>query len=149
MNNSVRVEKVTDYTDGVAAGIGKLMPDLSPNLSGEPIPEQRLRAIIESPDREQFIALLHTKIVGAATLNLIIGPAGKKAWLEDFVTSSDENIRGKGAGHRIWQELIKWCKEQGVDLSFTSNPNRQEAHSFYKRQGATLIDTDVFRVNVE
>jgi GNAT superfamily N-acetyltransferase len=147
---AVRVERLVDYSDRAAAGIGELMPDLSDRLSDDPIPEERLRAIIESPDRDQFVAYMHSKIVGAATLNLIVGTVGKKAWLEDFVTSSAEDVRGAGVGHSIWLELLEWCRERDVEnLSFTSNPARNEAHRFYLRQGAKMIDTDVFKVEID
>ena len=88
-------------------------------------------------------------MVGTATLNLIVGTAGEKAWLEDFVTSSEESVRGKGMGYAIWGELLNWCREREVNLSFTSNPDREAARRFYERQGAEIIATTVFRVPVE
>jgi GNAT superfamily N-acetyltransferase len=150
VESKIRVERASEYSDEIAAGLGRLMPDLSPRLSDEPIPEERFRAIIESDDREQLIAYMDARIVGAATLNAITGLAGEKAWLEDFVTSSDESVRGQGVGHIIWGELLEWCRERDIkNLSFTSNPSRKAAHEFYLRQGAKRIETDVFRVEVE
>jgi hypothetical protein len=141
MSEQIKVERVLEYSDEVAAGIGKLMPYLNPEFSHEPVSEERLKAIIESSDREQFVALLHGKIVGAATLNIIVGIAGEKAWLEDFVAP--------GAGYPIWQEMLEWCREKGVNkLGFTSSPTRKEAHSFYTRQGAKIYDTKVFYVDI-
>lgn len=141
------VKHLTEYSEEVAEGLGRLMPDLSQRLTDDPVDEERLRQIIESPDKDQFVARLHGRIVGAATLNLIVGLVGRKAWLEDFVVSSDESIRGQGVGFAIWRELMKWCAERGVDLEFTSSDKREKAHAFYFRQGAIVRPTTVFRVS--
>lgn len=144
----VVVERLTEYSDEVAAGLGKLMPGLSERFSDEPIAEDLLRAIIDSPSHEQLIARLNGKVVGAATMNLIMGPgAGRKGELEDFVT--DPDIRGKGIGDKVWQEMLVWCLENGVDLDFTSHPSREAAHRFYKSHGAIVRETTVFHVDVE
>lgn len=148
-NQNVIVERVSEYSPEVAEGIGRLMPDLSERMSAEPIDEQILRDIIDSPDREQLIARMHGRIVGAATLNTLLGPAaGRKAWLEDFVVSSDESVRGTGVGYLIWQEMISWCQEQGKPLNFSSHPSREKAHEFYLRNGAEIRETTVFTVQL-
>lgn len=141
----VSVRIVQEYTPEIASDIGALLPALSDTHNGEPVAEELLRGIIESPDRDQFVAELHGRIVGAATLNLILGPMGKKAWLEDFVVSQDESIRGKGVGFRLWRELRTWCVAREVNLEFTSRPSRTEAHGFYERQGAEKRDTTPFK----
>jgi GNAT superfamily N-acetyltransferase len=141
----VSVRIVDEYTPEVAVGIGSLLPALSSSRTGEPVNEDLLRAIIESPDRDQFVAEQHGRIVGAATLNLVMGPMGRKAWLEDFVTSSDESVRGKGVGFKLWSAMKDWCLSRDVYLEFTSRPSRTEAHAFYERQGAVIRDTTAFR----
>jgi len=141
----VYIERVESYSAEIAVGIGLLMPDLSPRMDGQPIPEDVLRPIIESPDREQLIARMNGRIVGAATMNLIFGPAeGKKGWLEGFVVSSDETVRGKGVGYKLWQEMERWCQEKGVSLCFSSHPRREAAHDFYERQGAQASGSTLF-----
>jgi GNAT superfamily N-acetyltransferase len=140
-----KIEVVTAYSSEVAAGIGLLLPSLNEDLLPEPIPEDLLRGFVEHPDREQFVARLHGQIV-AATLNLICGVVGKKAWLEDFVTSSAEEVRGKGIGYKLWGSISVWCENRSVDLRFTSNPSRVVAHRFYGIQGAIVIPTTVFQV---
>ncbi len=147
-----RVESsiVAEYSNEVASELGSLMPDLSHKLQDSPIPREHLEAIINSPYHDQLIASINGHIVGAATMSLILGASigNRKAWLEDFVVSSDENIRGTGVGFGLWQEVINWCKaKQAIKLEFTSSINREAAHIFYKRQGAAVRDTDVFSVN--
>lgn len=147
-NSEVYVERLTDYRTEDAAGIGRLMPFLSDRFSDEPMDEAILRAIIDSPHHEQLVARLDGMIVGAATMNLLMGPGvGKQGYLEDFVT--DEEVRGQGIGRRVWDGMLEWCHEQGVDFRFTSNPGRSAAHEFYLRRGAVIRDTAVFHVDVE
>ncbi len=144
----VIVERLNEYSEADAAGIGRLMPFLSERLSDEPMAEDVLRAIVESPHHDQLVARLDGLIVGAATMNLLMGPGvSKQGYLEDFVT--DPQLRGQGIGDRVWQAMMYWCEEQGVDLSFTSNPSRKEAHRFYLNHGAEIRETSVFQVSVK
>jgi len=141
----VQIERLADYSAADAAGLGRLMPFLSERLSGDPVDEQLLQDIINSPYHDQLIARLEGRIVGAATLNLLLGPAvGRAGYLEDFVT--DPEVRGRGVADKIWQEMLGWCRERGVSLEFTSHPKRVAAHRFYARQGAEIRETTVFHV---
>jgi GNAT superfamily N-acetyltransferase len=146
MSAEIAVERLGVCTPEDAAGIGRLMPYLSESFSGEPIPEDLLREIIESKYHEQLVARTieeQSRIVGAATLSIIIGTgAGKKGWLEDFVSDPESGI--KGVGQAVWDEMENWCQEHGVDLYFTSRPIREAAHHFYLKNGAAIRDTDVF-----
>lgn len=143
----LKIERLGEYSDEMAAAIGRLMPFLSENASDEPIPEERLRAIIDSPDREQLLAILEGRVVGSAVLNIIVGNKGDKAWLEDFVT--DPEMRGQGVGHRLWLEMLDWCREHGINqMEFTSRHQRQDAHAFYEEHGAEIRDTATFRVKI-
>ena len=148
IHTEVIVERLTSYSSQDAAGIGRLMPFLSASKSGDPIPKELLSEIIHSPYHEQLIARLGTKIVGTATLNMLMGPAVHKAgYLEDFVT--DPGVREKGVGSKIWDEMLVWCKDNGVGLEFTSRSSREAAHRFYLAKGAEIRDTTVFHVDVQ
>ncbi|HET7529139.1 MAG TPA: GNAT family N-acetyltransferase [Candidatus Saccharimonadales bacterium] len=147
MTKDLRVERLTEYSPGDAADLGSLLTALSGRFTGEPVPESLLREIIESPYHDELVARLEGRIVGAATLSIIMGAgAGKKGYLEDFVV--DKSIRRGGIGTRIWQEMMLWCEERGVDLEFTSRPERQDAHEFYASRGAKIRPTSVFRVQL-
>ena len=100
-----------------------------------------LAAIIDSPDRDLFVARVNGKIVGSAVMNLISFTSGKKAWLEDFVVSSDESIRDTGVGYALWQEIVVWSSVRKAPLEFTSAATRKKAHEFYHRQGAFIKET--------
>ena len=145
---NVEVQRLSEYAEADAVGIGRLMPFLSERLSGDPMNAERLKAIINSPYHEQLVARLNGRIVGAATMNLLMGPGmDKEGHLEDFVT--DPEVRGRGIGDKVWQEMLARCRENGVNLSFTSKPSRELAHRFYKNHGAEIRNTTVFRVHVD
>ena len=143
MSGEVHVERLQAYTPEDAAGIGRLMPFLTKRLSDEPVSEDLLRTIIESPLHEQLVARIDARIVGAATMNIIMGPAaGKQAWLNDFVTDPET----KGVGSLIWDEMAHWCHDNGINLlNFTSKKDRLTAHLFYEYRGADVRDTNVYR----
>lgn len=143
MTAEISVERLTSYNSDDAAEIGRLMSYISESFSGEPVPEELLRAIIESDDHDQLVARISSRIVGCATLSVIIGAgAGRKGWLEDFV--SDPEAGQRGIGQALWNEIEKWCQERGVDLHFTSRPSREAAHNFYLKNGAYTRETTAF-----
>lgn len=142
--SEIHVERLETYSERDALGIGRLLPFLSDKFPGDAVPKELLEEIINSPFHEQLVAKIEAQIVGSATLSIVMGVgAGKKAWLEDFVT--DENVRGLGVGDKVWQEMISWCEENDIPLlEFTSRPERLEARSFYEKHEAKLRDTSVF-----
>ena len=145
--SEVIVEKLSEYSEKDAAELGKLMHYLSKKFDDGPIDEKLLKDIIESPYHDQLVARIEGRIVGAATMSVLMGTgAGKKGYLNDFIT--DPDFQQKGIGGKIWDEMINWCNDFEVDLEFTSNPARTRAHEFYESRGATVKDTDVFSVKV-
>ena len=148
-NNLPQIEKVAEVSEQLAIELGALMPDLSDSLPSDSIALGLLAAIIDSPDRDLFVARVNGKLVGSAVMNLISFTSGKKAWLEDFVVSSDESIRDTGVGYSLWQEIVVWSSERKAPLEFTSAATRKKAHEFYHRQGAFIKPTSVFRYELE
>lgn len=143
----VIVERLQELASDDAEQLGLLMANLSDTYTGAPVDVEILMAIIDSPYHEQLVARLKGRIVGAATLSIIMGVgSGQKGYLEDFVTNPD--VRGQGIGDLIWHEMLRWCEERGVNLNFTSNPNRTAAHQFYETHGAIVRETTVFRKEV-
>lgn len=140
----ITIERLTTYTEQDAIDMGKLMPVLSEKFNDQPIDKGLLKEIIESPFHEQIVARLDARIVGCATLSITMGGgAGRKAYLEDFVV--DPTIQGQGIGGRIWDEITKWCTEQDLNLFFTSSADKEDAHRFYLKKGASIRDTTVFK----
>lgn len=138
------VERLQVATEQDAKSLGLLLRSLSIKFDGKPVPLQLLEEIVRSPDNEQIVGRLHDRIVGAATLSIVRGiGAGRIGYLQDFVT--DPEVRGKGVGRAIWQDIDEWCIDSGVDLEFTSREERAAAHHFYQAQGATIRETSVFK----
>ena len=118
------------------------------------IPEEWFNDLINSDYHDMLIAIDDTKtnddqvspIVGIATLSIIMGPIVRKvAYLEDFVT--DESYRGKGVGSALWNAILEWSKQKGcTELTFTSGQGREAAQQFYQNRGATIYDTNFFRL---
>ena len=118
------------------------------------IPEEWFNDLINSDYHDMLIAIDDTKtnddqvspIVGIATLSIIMGPIVRKvAYLEDFVT--DESYRGKGVGSALWNAILEWSKQKGcTELTFTSGQGREAAQKFYQNRGATIYDTNFFRL---
>ncbi len=144
------VKKLETYTPEVAARVRELLIQLSRSGKdkGE-IPREWFEDVISSPYHDLLIAEEDDKILGIATLSILMGPGIRKnAYLEDFVT--DNTVRGKGIGSAIWQAMLEWAAEKGCkDLEFTCGHGRESAQEFYKHHGAEIYDTNFFRKPIE
>ena len=139
--------KVLDkYTPESASRIRELMTQLSRSGKdrGE-IAKEWLEEIITSPYHDILIATDDSgKIIGIASLSIIVNLRDKKAYLEDFVT--DTTLRGQGIGSALWDAMLDWAREKGcTELIFTSGYDREAAHRFYLSHDAKIYDTAFFR----
>lgn len=143
------IKRLDKYTKETADRVRELLIQLSRSGKdkGE-IPESWFNDIINSPWHDLLIAEEDGKIIGLASMSVMMGPGIKKnAYLEDFVT--DQNIRGKGVGSALWDEMLNWAKEKGCQrLEFTCGNGREVAQQFYKNHGAEVYDTNFFRKEI-
>ena len=144
----MKVETLYKYTPETADRIRELLIQLSRSGKdrGE-IPEQWFLDLIESPYHDMLLAIDDNgKIIGIATLSVIMGPIVRRiAYLEDFVT--DEAYRGKGVGSVLWRCMLDWARAKGCsELCFTSGHGREAAQAFYQKRGASIYDTNFFRL---
>lgn len=147
-NNGYNIEVLNAYSEADAAEIGSLMPQLSEHHTGEPIEEETLRDIIDSPDRDQIVARMGGRIVAAATVNLIKTPTGAKLYMDNVVT--DEACRGYGIGSAMIAKIKEIGRERKASqIAFTSNPDRTAAHRLYIGHGAVIKDTLSFRIPLD
>ncbi len=146
----MNVRKLETYTPEIAARVRELLIELSRSKKdkGE-IPREWFEDVINSPYHDLLIAEEDGKILGIATLSILMGPGIRKnAYLEDFVT--DSTVRGKGIGSALWNAMLEWAAEKGCkDLEFTCGHGRESAQEFYKHHGAEIYDTNFFRKHVE
>ena len=146
----MRVERLKEYTPEVANRIRELLIQLSRSKKdrGE-IPREWFEEVINSPHNDMLLAINdEEKIVGIATLSIIMGPIVRKnAYLEDFVT--DESVRGQGVGGMLFAAMLEWASEKGCgELNFTSGKGREEAWRFYQNKGAEIYDTNFFKKKI-
>ena len=147
----MRVELLTKYDQKTADRVRELLIQLSRSGKdrGE-IPKEWFDDLINSSTHDMLLALDDTdRIVGIATLSVIMGPIVRKAaYLEDFVT--DSSVRGQGIGSKLWEAMLDWSKEKGcTELCFTSGHGREAAQEFYKKKGAEIYDTNYFRKTLD
>ena len=136
----LEVVRLKHYSLEIATGIGSLMPQLDPRMSNAPTPQKRLEKIIHSPERDQLVALNQARVVGAATMNIVMG-AGKdsEGWLEDFIV--DQSFRGQGVADALWNEMQAWCRDKELPgFSFETESYRTAAIAFYQQHGAQLVE---------
>ena len=142
----ITTHELTTLDPNDVLDLEKLMPFLSPRFKDVPIPTTRLQEIISSPSHEQFVARCDGRIIGAATMSIVMGAAmGKEGYLSDFVVHPE--ARGTGASQALWGNIVLWSTVHKLDvIRFTSHQSREAAHRFYEKQGATIVDTTVFEV---
>ena len=144
------VTRLENYTPEIADQVRQLLIQLSRSGKdrGE-IPREWFEELIASPYHDMLVAIDEDKVIGIATLSIHMGPIIRKnAYLEDFVT--DQNVRGKGVGSALWQEITNWAKEKGCkNLEFTCGNGREVAQQFYKNHGASVYDTNFFRMEIQ
>lgn len=143
----MEIKRLEKYSPEIAQRVRELLIELSRSGKdkGE-IPKEWFLNIINSPWHDLILAVEDGKILGMASVTIIMGAGvGKNAYLEDFVVSSE--ARGKGVGGKIWEEIIKWGKEKGAKrLEFTCGNGRDIAQAFYKNHGAEIYETNFFRL---
>ena len=147
----MKIIRLENYTPEIADRVRELLIQLSRSGKdrGE-IPEAWFNDLINSPYHDMLLAIDDDeKIIGIATLSVTMGPITKKnAYLEDFVT--DSTVRGKGIGSSLWNEMLKWAAAKGCkNLEFTCGNGRESAQQFYKNHGATIYDTNFFRLEIK
>lgn len=145
----ITIERMTDFTDQDIEDLGKLNLVFSEEAS--PINVEVLREVCDNPNHYvQIVARDDGQIVGSATLSVLIKAlSGERvAYLEEFAVSPQ--AQGKGVGGKIWDEMLAWCRDNGLPkMEFTSKPSRVAAQNFYLKRGAIIRETNVFRVVID
>ncbi len=72
----------------------------------------------------------------------------RQAVVEDMIV--DNAYRGKGFGREILKDLLRWAKENDMDMvELTTNPARVAANELYKSEGFWLHPTNHYLYNVK
>ncbi|MBQ2659838.1 GNAT family N-acetyltransferase [Candidatus Saccharibacteria bacterium] len=143
----IEIKRLAEYSPETAMRVRELLIELSRSGrdKGE-IPEEWFRDVITSPWHDLLMACEGEKILGIASVSIVMGAGVRKnAYLEDFVVSSE--ARGKGVGGILWQAMIEWGKKKGATrMEFTCGEGREAAQQFYKNHGAKIYPTNFFRI---
>ncbi len=146
----IEIGPMTEYDGEIAAAMGKILKDLDENYNGEPVARELLEDIIVSPWHDILLAFDDEKLVGIASVSVVMGAlVEKNEYLEDFVVSAD--CQGKGLGSKIWEQILEWGRQKGCKrLEFTSSGKgkKQGAVEFYLAKGARTRETNVFRIDL-
>lgn len=91
--------------------------------------------------------MVNGKLVGAGWIFPRRTFLRKQAVIEDMIV--DESQRGKGFGKEILADLLRWAKENGVEvIELTTNPRRVAANELYKKIGFELHPTNHYLYRV-
>jgi GNAT superfamily N-acetyltransferase len=89
------------------------------------------------PDYKIHVALAEGRVIGTFALLVMdnLGHFGTpSAILEDVVVA--EELRGQGIGKLMMNYANNLCRQKGCyKMTFSSNINREDAHSFYETLG--------------
>ena len=142
----IEIKELSSYSKEAGENIRNLLIQLSrsgrdPGETSQELVEE----IINSPFHTLIVAEEDGKILGMATVSIVMGMGiQKNIYLEDFVVA--EETRGKGVGGMLWDSIIAWGKSHGCNnLEFTSGKDRTNALAFYAEHGAEIYDTNFFR----
>ncbi len=136
------IEIAQSVDDELVEAFARLIPQLS---SSSPPPGPReLRAIVDAPESELFLARIDGRIVGTLTLAMYQIPTGYKAWIDDVVV--DRDTRGHGIGEALSLAAVEEARRRGAkEVDLTSRPKRDAANRLYQRIGFVQRDTNVYR----
>ena len=147
----IKISPLTEYNPEIAKQMGALLTQLSTHWDGSPISREWIEDIVSSPWHDQLLAFNEDgKLVGMFTLSVVFGAKiGRNAFLEDCIVDAD--CRGQGIGSQIWEEILKWGRQKGCNrLEFTASGDHKKAGApqFYLSRGASIYDTNFFRVEL-
>jgi len=135
------IEIATTVDDELVATVARILPLLS---SSAPPSADHLRAIVDGPDTELFLARLDGRVVGVLTLAMYQIPTGNRAWIEDVIV--DESAARQGIGEALSRAAIEEARRRGAkDVRLTSRPKREAANRLYQRIGFEIYETNVYK----
>jgi GNAT superfamily N-acetyltransferase len=142
----VRIEAVTEATSEVHVALGRLLPQLNPQL---PIPTmERLRAIVADPAVTLLLARDGETVVGTTTVIVYATPFWIKARLDEVVV--DEAARGKGVGAALVNAALEVARKKGAQVvELQSGVQREAANRLYPRLGFKRRETNVYRIRLD
>ena len=137
----MRVGRVTEADDALAAAVARLVPQLSPKRQAAGLAE--LAELVATPGTSLIVARDGADVLGMLTLIVYRVPTGVRAWIHDVVV--DETARGRGVGEALAREALRLAESAGaVSVELTTRREREAANRLYRRLGFELRETNVY-----
>ena len=137
----ITVEQLTRVSEDALTQINTLVHQLSPRLPACSM--ELLSKIITNPNHELWVVKDADRIVGMATLAIVMLPEGERAQIEDVVV--DEKYRGRGLGEKISSTLIEQARARNIaTITLSSRADRIAANKLYQKLGFEQKTTNVY-----
>jgi ribosomal protein S18 acetylase RimI-like enzyme len=137
----MRVERVTQVDEPLAAGIAALVPQLSARCA--PPDLAALQEVAAAAGTTLLVAREGEDVLGMLTLVLYRVPTGFHGWIHDVVV--DESARGRGVGEALTTDALTLAEEAGaITVELTTRPEREAANRLYQRLGFERRETNVY-----
>jgi ribosomal protein S18 acetylase RimI-like enzyme len=142
---AVRIEKPTEVTAQLVEALGRLVPQLNPNL---PAPTaQHLEVLLNDSGATLLIARDGDEIVGTAMVVVYPTALRFESRIEDVVV--DESARGRGVGEALVKECIEVARRRGASIvELQSARSRVAANRLYERMGFEHRDSNPYRMTL-
>lgn len=133
-NMSVKIVQLKKADTAAVRDLNHLMTQLRKNSSECAGTLSELRNIVNSKNAVMIAAKDGKRIIGAATLYIIIKIGRKNGTIEDVVV--DSAYRGRGIGKKVVQKIIRAARAKKLRaLHLTSRPSRVAANKLYRKLG--------------
>ena len=137
----MKVGRVTEADEALAAAVARLVPQLSPKRQAPGLSE--LNELVATPGTSLIVARDGADVLGMLTLIVYRVPTGVRAWIHDVVV--DETARGRGVGEALAREALRLAESAGaVSVELTTRQEREAANRLYRRLGFELRETNVY-----
>jgi ribosomal protein S18 acetylase RimI-like enzyme len=137
----MKVERVTEANEALAAAVARLVPQLSPNR--QPAGLIELAELVATPGTHLVVARDGDEVLGMLTLIVYRVPTGIRAWVHDVVV--DEAARGRGVGEALTREALRQAEAAGaISVELTTREAREAANRLYRRLGFEQKETNVY-----
>lgn len=141
MTGAPQIEIADALTEHDVEQIEALLPQLSSTATWDP---ERVRAMLDSPGVDLFVARESGRVVGMATLVTFPLPTGWRGLVEDVVV--DTSLRGRGIARLLLDAMTAEATRRRLrTLDLTSRPSRESALRLYESAGFERRETNVLR----
>lgn len=139
------LEQLKEANEKDQQDVNVLIKQLSERLSDCSL--EFLQKIVADQNTELWVVREEGKIVGMATLAVVLMPEGERAQIEDVVV--DASQRGKGLGELLSKKLIERARERGIKtITLSSKAERVAANALYQKLGFEKRETNFYRMSL-